>query len=537
MKTNILRISAATAAAIALLNGCSSEIDHAYSRFPSVMQMTASSQNVVLDESAPDEVALRIEWTAAKNYGEDFIMTYKYEWNLAESKVSAKSEYEDMGIFVREYTNLELQTMLIDDFDYKTSTWGTMQFTATADYDGGNRVVLPDQASITVRVKTYGAKQFAADRIYIGGSAVPGERIELSPSANNASVYIWNGSLQTGKVNFPVIYGDEENVIVPASGSDEDASADASAAAIESWSANSPGWIIPSAEPYRVTLNMDSRTVTIVAQADILEIDKIFLSGSALEEEIEFEQTIENEAVYAWKGELKAGILSFPIEYEGQRALTIVPSREETDLLDGQADPFSSASSVTATGRGWTIPADGQYRVVLDTEAKTVTIYSEATDVKNKTVIFKRTAGTANDNYTMEVTRLWIFGGNVYYSGSKPKGEPYVLEQSLANPRLFIYKGETLKADKIKFLVSDNWNNEYAFGSGQTRDYIASPVLGAKNSPLYGGQGDNRYAWFNIPADTNYIEVYIGDESTDEHENALSKNFSFEGSYVIFDKR
>ncbi|MGM9787104.1 MAG: SusE domain-containing protein [Candidatus Cryptobacteroides sp.] len=536
MKT-IYKISAIAAAFITLLGGCTREVDNSYSRFPSVMQMTASSQSVVLDESAPDEVALRIEWTPAEDYGDDFIMTYKYEWNLTESKVAAKSEYEDMGIFVREYTNAELQNIMMTDFEYKTSTWGTMQFRATASYDGGDRIILPDQASVTVKVKTYGAKQFAADKIYIGGSAVSGDRIELSPSANNASVYVWNGSLQTGKVNFPVTYGDEENVIVPASGRDTDASADASGAAIESWTENSPGWIIPSAEPYRVTLNMDSRTVSIVAHANILEIDKIFLSGNSLAEEVELAKTLENEAVYAWKGELKAGTLSLPIEYDGQRALTIVPSREGSDLLDGQADPFSSASSVTAVGRGWKIPADGQYRVVVDTEARTVTIYSEATDVKNKTVIFKRTSGTANDNYTMEVTRLWIFGGNVYYSGSKPKGEPYVLEQSLANPRLFIYKGETLKADKIKFLVSDNWNNEYAFGSGDTRDYVASPVLGAKNSPLYGGQGNNRYAWFNIPADTNYIEVYIGDESTDEHENALSKIFSFEGSYVIFDKR
>ncbi|MGM9735731.1 MAG: SusE domain-containing protein [Candidatus Cryptobacteroides sp.] len=537
MKTNIFRISAATVAAIALLSGCSSEIDHAYSRFPSVMQMTASSTDVVLDESAPDEVALRIEWTAAKDYGEDFIMTYKYEWNLVESKVTAKSEYEDMGIFVREYTNEELQKIMIDDFGYKTSTWGTMQFTASADYDGGDRVVLPDQASITVKVKTYGAKQFAAETLYIGGSALPDGRIELTPSANNASVYIWNGNLQAGRVNFPAIYGDEENVIIPASGKDEAATGEAMDAAISSWSETSPGWTVDSAEPYRVTLNMDNRTVAIIPQADILEFDNIFISGNAIAEEVQIQKTLENEAIYAWYGDLKAGQLYFPVEFANERNYVFVPSRNSVEILDGQADAFVSSSAAASAGKYWNIPAEGKYRIVLDTDAKTVSIYSEATDVKNKTVIFKRTAGTANDNYTMEVTQLWIFGGSVYYSGSKPKGDPYVLTQSLANPRLFIYKGETLKTDKIKFLVSDNWNNEYAFGSGDTRDYVMSPTLGSMNTPLYAGQGNNRYAWFNIPADTNYIEVYIGDESTDEHENALSKIYVIEGSYVIFDKR
>lgn len=536
MKT-IYKISAIAAAFITLLGGCTREVDNSYSRFPSVMQMTASSQSVVLDESAPDEVALRIEWTAAEDYGDDFIMTYKYEWNLTESKVSVKSEYEDMGIFVREYTNAELQNIMMTDFEYKTSTWGTMQFRATASYDGGDRIILPDQASVTVKVKTYGAKQFAADKAYIGGSAVPEGRIELVPSAGNASVYIWNGNLAAGRVNFPVIYGDEDNVIIPAGGKDIAASGEAMNAVITDWTETSPGWTVDSAEPYRVTLNMDNRTVTIIPQANILEFDKIYLGGSAVAEETVITRTLENESLYAWYGPLKAGRLYFPVEFDGEKNSVFVPSANSTELHDGQADAFVTAATVSASGRFWTIPSDGNYRVVLNVEARTVTIYSEATDVKNKTVIFKRTSGTADNNYTMEVTRLWLFGSNVYYEGSKPKGEPYVLEQSLANPRLFIYKGETLKADKIKFLVSDNWNNEYAFGSGDTRDYVASPVLGAKNSPLYGGQGNNRYAWFNIPADTNYIEVYIGDESTDEHENALSKIFAFEGSYVIFDKR
>ena len=536
MKT-IYKISALAAASIALLSGCTREVDNSYSRFPSVMQMTASSQSVVLDESAPDEVALRIEWTAAADYGDDFIMTYKYEWNLTESKVSAKSEYEDMGIFVREYTNAELQEIMMTDFGYKTSTWGTMQFSATATYEGGNRIILPDQASVKVRVKTYGEKQFAAEKVYIGGTAVPEGRIEFVPSSGNASVYVWNGSLNAGRVNFPVIYGDEENVIIPAGGKDIAASGEAMEAAIADWTETAPGWTVASSEPYRVTLNMDSRTVTIIPQSSILEFDKIYLGGTAAVEGTIVTQTLENENLYAWYGPLGAGQLYFPVEFEGEKNSVFVPSANSTELHDGQADAFASASTASAAGRCWTIPADGYYRIILNVETRTVTIYSEATDVKNKVILFKRTSGTANDNCQEEVTRLWIFGANVYYSGSKPKGEPYVLEQSLANPRLFVYKGETLKDDKIKFLASDNWNNEYAFGSGSTRDMIAKPAIGDTYTPLYGGQGNNRYAWFQIPAGTNYIEVYIGAPEADENEHALGKIFELAGSYVKFETK
>ena len=112
------------------------------------------------------------------------------------------------------------------------------------------------------------------------------------------------------------------------------------------------------------------------------------------------------------------------------------------------------------------------------------------------------------------------------------------MKQSLANPRLFVYKGEALSADNIKFCVTDHWNNEYAFGSGETRDVDLAVTAGQTVSPIYGGQGDNRYAMFTVPAGAvNYIEVYVGPETADESEYALNKVFAREGSYVIFDQR
>ena len=74
---------------------------------------------------------------------------------------------------------------------------------------------------MSVRIKTYGPKQFAADKVFLEGTAIGESRIELSPSANNADLYVYNGVLAAGSFNFPVIYGDENNVIIPASGNDE----------------------------------------------------------------------------------------------------------------------------------------------------------------------------------------------------------------------------------------------------------------------------------------------------------------------------
>ena len=62
---------------------------------------------------------------------------------------------------------------------------------------------------------------------------------------------------------------------------------------------------------------------------------------------------------------------------------------------------------------------------------------------------------------------------------------------------------------------------------------------GQKFTPIYGGQGNNRYTYFVIPEDTNYIELYVGSESTDEPvgENALNHAYAFADSYVLFDQR
>ena len=42
----------------AFVAGCEQEVDHAYSRFASTMEITASTTEVILDESTPDEIAL-----------------------------------------------------------------------------------------------------------------------------------------------------------------------------------------------------------------------------------------------------------------------------------------------------------------------------------------------------------------------------------------------------------------------------------------------------------------------------------------------
>ena len=542
MKNSIIKYAACAAISGLFMTGCTEEVDNEYSRFPSTIRITASTGEIVLNEDTPDAVALTLSWTEAADHGSDYMVTYSYEYDLSEASSAHVEEVYEGEEFVRTYTHADLQKILVEDYSYATSTWGTMTFSITANFEGteGAAVVLPDQDEVTVRIKTYGDRQFAADKVFLGGSAAGSENIELAPSETNPDLYVYNGDLAAGGFNFPVVYGDENNVIVPAGSRDVTVeSGETYDAAVIGSDETAYSWNITEADSYRVSLNFSNRTVSVIKTSEIMEVDKLFMSGTAVgASEIEVAQTLENASLYAWRGTLTAGTLSFPIEFGGERNLTMVPNSNDHGFNDGQGNPFTTVNSSASASRYWEITEEGTYRIVVDTDARTVTIYSAATDLKPMTVTFKRTQAPAEDPCTVQVETLYIFGDDVYYTGSQPKGDPYILTQSLANPRLFVYKGEALKKDNIKFCVTDHWNNEYAFGSGPDRDKDLVVTAGQPVSPIYGGQGNNRYAMFSLPDGViNYIEVYVGPESADESEYALSKVFEREGSYVIFDQR
>ncbi len=513
-----------------IMTSCGDEdIDNSLSRSNSVIQMTTSSDYVVLDENNPDAVALTVEWSAAHPYGNEYITTYQYQIDAVGSKAPAKKEYEDDGILRREYTNRELQDMLTGHFGCLTSTPTVINLTVTASFEGP-RVVIPDIATAGVTVKTYGPKQYLADRLFMGGDAVGGEDIELTPTSATSGIYNWTGALSAGKINFPVIYGDEHNVISPDKADADITDSDMPAVMVDAAEANY--WVIPEADNYRISINIGNRTVRIVPAGSIIEMDRLYMTGAATgDEEIEIARTLEADDLYAWRGELKAGKLYMPVEFNEEKAVSFVPkARNDHDIHDGQAHEFEQVPTGTGTlASYWDIPADGTYRIVVNTTDHSVTIYSPETDMPNKTVSYNNTVDKINP-YTQEVTELWMWGGfnaSAHDNGLKPGFQvKYKLTQSLANPYVFVYHGDALPRSSsvddwskvtatgaLNFLVSNIENNVYAFGStaeakrNSKRGYL--PVTLGEEMQLVAGQSDNRYAYFCVPENCNYVVVDI----------------------------
>lgn len=516
-----------------LATSCEDDIDNTASRNKSQIELNASGEYIKLDESKPNETAFTLQWSPAHDFGEDYITTYKYEMQLIGSTAENIKEFDDDAEFFRSYTNQEMQQILVDHFGLTTSTIGEVLFTVTASFEG-SRLMVPDVATTTLKFKTYGPKQYKADILYVGGTAVGDDNIKLTLKDEANGIYSYEGTLVAGKINFPVDYADELNAISPETADAPITTGEMTGVISDRTEANS--WVIPSGGTYRITVNLSKKTVKIVEAGTVVEADTIFLAGSAVGvDQIEMTQTLENEQLYAWRGELKAGNLYIPLTFEDEQAMAIVPEAADShDIEDGQLATFGQALISKVDKQYWTIPSNGTYRIVLNREEKTIAIYSAATDLKPLTVSFNNTELGQNP-WSQDINVLHMYGGfNGFAKDSgtdEETGKPikcceakYDLIQSVANPKVFVYKGEVLPrnehADSYygkSFYGSVNFNTlQYAnngWFAGSTADAIRqqyngyTTVTAGRVEGIVTGQSHNRYAYFLIPEGCNYVVV------------------------------
>lgn len=242
-------------------------------------------------------------------------------------------------------------------------------------------------------------------------------------------------------------------------------------------------------------------------QVIIFAADKMSIGGNAISTETEINPTLENSNVYAWYGALTAGDLLIPVEYDGVNYY-IHPASGDGSLKDGQADPVVMDQTETP----WKITEAGNYRVVINMEDKTATIYSAATDLQPKVVEFYPNGVDTNPLATMEVTNLFAYG-----SGTGWGWKNLNLTQSLADPQVFVYSGEALSGN-MKFGLTNgeftagdqtfNQNNCYCYTCPLKEDGTRqdASIQADKLEVLHGGSdGETRNSYMGIPSGTTFI--------------------------------
>lgn len=245
------------------------------------------------------------------------------------------------------------------------------------------------------------------------------------------------------------------------------------------------------------------RTITVNVQpikTVVFDADNVYLDGTAVPglSSVEMSKTIENENQYAYVLNLQAGELQIPVEFNGETNY-IRPADGKATLQDGEAVEIIMRD----TPFSWNIVTPGEYRIVVNMKKATVAIYSPATALMPKSVVWNNGAGVVT---TTEVADLWMHGA-INSFGTPIKMNCTV---SLADPQILIYTGG--KIGKTKFIVYGGTDNDknlaYAFSCPLTTAGVKqelSLTLG-KEDPLSGGfSSAQRNSYYTIPSGANFV--------------------------------
>ncbi|MCD0489569.1 SusE domain-containing protein [Pedobacter sp. MC2016-14] len=222
----------------------------------------------------------------------------------------------------------------------------------------------------------------------------------------------------------------------------------------------------------------------------VFDADKVFLAGSAIlgSTRIEMPKTLENANQYAYVLNLQPGDLEIPVEYKGATNY-IATADGVTALKDGTAVAIKTRENAF----GWKIETAGKYRVVVNMQKATATIYSPAQDLKPASVNWILNAVAT----TTEVNALWTYGeptGWAWRAGS--------WTQSLADPQIFVYSGPALTG-RTKFGVAPT-NQTYVYTGNNTATNTAV-TLGISYTVYSGYSSSERDAYFSLPSGTNFM--------------------------------
>ncbi len=222
----------------------------------------------------------------------------------------------------------------------------------------------------------------------------------------------------------------------------------------------------------------------------VFDADNVYLEGSSVTGTTSqrISTTVEDENIYASYLQLAAGELVIRLEYNDVSQYIAPEEGQTTDFQDGEAVPARVLAPVEVEGSDkaevpveakWSIPQDGKYRVVVDLEEKTLTMYSESHPINEE---FTVTWYPNDDHEKYEEITTTLSGDRVIYlrgdsGGWKKEGKAITIVQSLADPMIFVYSGDAFNGRTDFALVnfseaefndynkpSDGVNNSYEIG-------------------------------------------------------------------------
>jgi len=357
------------------------------------MALTTSSASITLDENNLSKNIITFNWKPARPQSDDHLVSYTTKLDIVGNNFGSSTaimNYEDDGTLSRSFTSEQLQNWANQKWGIPTNKSFTVEFRVVAQWEGGATFEAPEVRTVQVNVTPIRTVVFDADKVFLGGSAVPGlSKVEMPKTLENLNQYAYVLNLQPGELQIPVEYSGATNYI---------ASADAG-----------------------------------------------------------------------------------------------------TTLNDGTAIGIK----MRETAFSWKIETAGQYRVVVNMQKATATIYSPAQALSSKVVTWNGDGGVAQ---TTTISELWMHGA-INSFGNPIKMDCKV---SLADPQILVYTGG--RVGKTKFIVyggtDNNKNLAYAFSCPLTATGAQQEltlVQGTVASLSGGSTSAQRNSYYTIPSGTNTL--------------------------------
>ncbi|MDE5890415.1 MAG: SusE domain-containing protein, partial [Bacteroidales bacterium] len=248
------------------------------------MELEVSAEDVVLDADAPDQVALAFSWSPAREMPDEYIVTYVTYLDIEGNDFSnSVREIEDDGVYCKEYTNQQLQDLLVNKWGKNYSRAVNMQFKVIAKWDGGTKYIMPEVRTVGVSVRPFRPLTFDADRIFPSGESVTGTTKQSMPKTpENEFIYAEEVYLQPGAMTIPIEFEGITSYICPAEGDvviPDDELVDGRPASVvydavvkeEKDGVSLPAWNIPAEGYWRVIIDIENKTVRFWAPKNRLE--------------------------------------------------------------------------------------------------------------------------------------------------------------------------------------------------------------------------------------------------------------------------
>lgn len=215
----------------------------------------------------------------------------------------------------------------------------------------------------------------------------------------------------------------------------------------------------------------ETKTIAIVQYGDdeavfidleLASVASFTLNGTAADGAQTMTQTVEDENVFAFYGDLKAGYFYLTMLDAANAELGAIVPAEGTDITPAEAADFKQDFIAYTETEHWTVPADGKYRIVLNRETKKVTIYDEANDLQPLTKEFQHAGSTDWILARHMISGTYYLSTNSGWDGWK--GKPYTFNASVADPQIltFVPDAAPLATDKqICIKTGNSINDDY----------------------------------------------------------------------------